>query len=190
MPERLPIDEPQALAPCGAGIERGWESFFGVGEAMATICEKRLSKADYKILEEYGRDKWGMSRIPAHRCMESAHVVAYWLPIGNIPGKEEACQRRVEGLGKKMGSMPIPEDQPQRTTCPSKRNGWAACIRSKVKPWGRTVIRRNGMVEVWRGLAEKGVGIKRYKGYRRNNEQQSKEGEIFRVLLWWGSLMQ
>ena len=189
MPERLPIDKPQALVHCGAGIERGLESFFGVREAMATIREKRLSKADYKILEEYGRDRRGMSRIPAHRCMESAHVVPHSLPMGNIPDKEEARQRRVEGLGKKMGSMPIPEGQPQRTTCPSKRNGWAACIRSKVKLWGRTVIRRNGMVEVWRGLAEKGVGIKSYKGYWRTNKQQSK-GEIFRVLLWWGLLMQ
>ena len=92
MPERLPIDKPQALVHCGAGIERGLESFFGAGEAMATIREKRLSKADYKTFEEYGRDKRGMSRVPAHRCMESAHVVAHWLLIGNIPGKEEARQ--------------------------------------------------------------------------------------------------
>ena len=189
MPERLPIDKPQALVHCGAGIERGLESFFGAGEAMATIREKRLSKADYKTFEEYGRDKWGMSRIPAHRSMESAHVVPHWLPMGNIPGKEEARQRRVERLEKKMDSMPIPEDQLQGTTRPSKRNGWAACIRSKVKPWGRTVIRRSAMVKVWRGWAEKGVGTKSYKGYWRTNTQQSK-GEIFRVLLWWGLLMQ
>jgi hypothetical protein len=155
MPERLLIDEPQALAHCGAGVERGLESFFGVGEAMATIREKLLYRADYKTFEEYGRDRRGMSRIPVHRCMESAHVVAHLLPIGNIPGKEEARQRRMERRGKKMNSMPIPEDQPQRTTCPSKRNGWAACIRSKVKPWGRTVIRRSTMMKVWRGWAEK-----------------------------------
>jgi len=184
MPERLLIDEPQALAHCGAGIERGLESFFGVREAMATIREKRLYKADYKIFEEYRRDRWGMSRIPAYRCMESAHVVAHWLPIGNIPGKEEARQRRVERLEKKMGSMPIPEDQPQGITCPPKKNGWAACMRSKGKPWGRTVIRRSALVKVWRVWAEKGVGIKRHKGYWRNSKS-----EIFRVLLWWGSLM-
>jgi hypothetical protein len=145
MPERLLIDEPQALAHYGAGIERGRESFFGVVEAMATIRKKRLSKADYKTLEEYGRDRWGMSRIPAHRCMESAHVVPHSLPMGNIPGKEEARQRRVEGLGKKMDSMPISEDPPQGTIYPPKRNGWAACMRSKGKPWVRTVIRRSAL---------------------------------------------
>jgi hypothetical protein len=51
MPELLLIEEQQELAHCEAVIERGLETFFEVGQAMATIREKRLSKADYKIFE-------------------------------------------------------------------------------------------------------------------------------------------
>jgi hypothetical protein len=49
MPERLLIDEPQALAHCGAGIERGLESFFvieirAIPPHLLTWCERRHPK--------------------------------------------------------------------------------------------------------------------------------------------------
>jgi len=155
--------------------------------------------------------------------------------MGNIPGKEEARQRRVERLGKKMGSMPIPEDQPQRTADLDQGKTVGLNIQKDlhllkyalakglyvrcdgVSEWANPFVanvegtyeegydlpfkkERLSCVHMFKGKAlgahgypEKcpeveGVWVvtKRYKGYRRTNEQQSKEGEIFRVFTLLG----
>ena len=92
MPELLLIEEQQELAHCEAVIERGFETFFEIGRAMAIIRDKRLYRAEFSTFEEYCRDRWGMSRIHAHRFIESAQVVANLLPIGNIPATESQAR--------------------------------------------------------------------------------------------------
>ena len=124
MPELLLIEEQKELAHCEAVIERGLETFFEVGQAMATIREKRLYRADYKTFEEYCRDRWGIQLNYANQLITAAKlkVEATLDTINTIKStraqNEEAqlapLQRRLERLEKKMGAVPIPEDQQQR----------------------------------------------------------------------------
>jgi len=61
---------------------------------------------------------------------------------------------------------------------------------SRVHTFKGKALGAHGYPEKYPEVEGVGVVTNRYKGYWRNNEQQSKEGEIFRVLLWWGFLIQ
>ena len=97
MPELLLIEEQQELAHCEAVIERGLETFFEVGQAMAIIREKRLYRADYKTFEEYCRDKWGIQRNYANKLIAASEVVAN-LEMGTIVPKTETQARPLTSL--------------------------------------------------------------------------------------------
>lgn len=74
------------LEQCEATIKEHLASFVEVGRALAAIRNGRLYKqAGFTTFEAYCRERWEMSRIHAHRLVESAGVVGRLLPVGNNP---------------------------------------------------------------------------------------------------------
>lgn len=74
--------ESETLSRLEETIESGIASFLTTGEALTKIRDKRLYRATHGTFEAYCREKWGMSRVQAHRLITSAEVVEM-LPIGN-----------------------------------------------------------------------------------------------------------
>lgn len=69
-------------------IERGLNTFVEVGQALLEIRAGRLyHEAGYTSFDDYCRERWGFSRIHAHRQIEAAQVAGL-LPIGNTPANE------------------------------------------------------------------------------------------------------
>lgn len=83
-PAILSIDEQNELERCEVVIKQGLETFIEVGQALMIIRDKRLYRSEHGTFEHYCRDKWGVSRIHAHRLVESAEVISNLLPTGNI----------------------------------------------------------------------------------------------------------
>ena len=73
-------------------IERGLNTFVEVGTALAEIRDSKLYRKSFGTFEDYCQERWGMSRIHAHRLMTSAGVVSNLLPIGNIPKTESQAR--------------------------------------------------------------------------------------------------
>jgi len=97
--DNLTIVEHQDLERHEAIIERGLQTFTEVGNALLAIRDERLYRKDYSTFEEYCRQKWGMSRIHAHRLIESATVAQNLLPMGNIaPPSNERQSRPLASL--------------------------------------------------------------------------------------------
>lgn len=86
------------LLECEEVIERGLNTFVEVGAALLEIRDSRLYKDNYSTFEDYCRERWGMSRIHAHRLIESAGVVENLLPMGNILPTSERQARPLVGL--------------------------------------------------------------------------------------------
>lgn len=80
-----------ALAECEAIIERGLATFIEVGRALLTIRDDRLYRATHSSFEDYCRERWGFSRVHAHRQIEAAKLAAL-LPTGNAPTSERAAR--------------------------------------------------------------------------------------------------
>ena len=93
MLELLPLDEQQELAHCEAVIERGLETFFEVGQAMAIIRDRKLYRADFKTFEEYCRDRWGI----ANKLIAASEVVTN-LQMGTMVPKTERQPRPLTAL--------------------------------------------------------------------------------------------
>ena len=68
-------------------IERGIQTFIEVGNALLAIRDQRLYQPKYASFEAYCRERWGMSRVHAHRHIEAARV-GNALPFGNAPANE------------------------------------------------------------------------------------------------------
>jgi len=56
--EQLELDETGQLLACEQVIERGLQTFYAVGDALAHIRESRLYRAKYATFEEYCQDRW------------------------------------------------------------------------------------------------------------------------------------
>jgi hypothetical protein len=80
----LSVEEQNELERCEVVIKQGLETFIEVGKALMIIRDKRLYRKEYGTFENYCKDKWGVSRIHAHRLVESAEVISNLLPVGNI----------------------------------------------------------------------------------------------------------
>lgn len=71
-----------SLAEREAIIERGLSTFMEVGEQLLAIREERSYREQYGTFEGYCRERWGVSRVQAHRLIEASEVVSA-LPMGN-----------------------------------------------------------------------------------------------------------
>ena len=75
MTEILQIEEQEALQQCEAVIEKGLQTFYEVGQALAFIREKKLYRAEYKTFEDYCRERWGIQRNYANKLIAASEVV-------------------------------------------------------------------------------------------------------------------
>jgi len=75
------------LLACEETIDRGLQSFVDVGLALVKIRDERLYRQGYCDFEHYCRQRWGISRIHAHRQIDAAKVHEL-LPTGNKPANE------------------------------------------------------------------------------------------------------
>jgi hypothetical protein len=100
----LSTTEAKELERCEAVIERGLETFLEVGTALCEIRDRRLYRAAHGTFEAYCRERWGMSRIHAHRMIEGSKVAESLLPTGNIPATER--------VARALTALPAAERQP------------------------------------------------------------------------------
>lgn len=69
------------------------QSFVEVGFAFKEIRDNRLYRATHGTFEAYCKERWGISRVHAHRLIESSSVINNLLPIGNkLPESEFQCR--------------------------------------------------------------------------------------------------
>lgn len=72
----LTASESTALAEHEAVIERGIQTFYEVGMALADIRNRKLYRAGHGTFEEYTEKRWQMSRPRAYELMAAAEVVS------------------------------------------------------------------------------------------------------------------
>jgi len=102
MTDILTASESTALAEHEAVIERGIQTFYEVGIALADIRDRKLYRADYGTFEEYAEKRWQMSRPRAYQLIEAAAVVSTTVDTG-LPAPENERQAR------ELGRVPEPE---------------------------------------------------------------------------------
>jgi len=103
-PRPLTPQDADTLAAQEGVIARGLQTFYDVGSALATIRDERLYRADFGTFEDYCQERWGISRIHAHRLIGAAEVRDRLLPTGNTLPENERQARP-------LAQLP-PEDQP------------------------------------------------------------------------------
>ena len=84
--------EASELEQCEAVIARGLDTFVEVGTALLKIRASKLYRLSHETFEEYCRERWGMSRIHAHRLIDAASVAEDLLPTGNTPATERQAR--------------------------------------------------------------------------------------------------
>jgi hypothetical protein len=53
---------------------------------------RRIYRATHDTFEAYCRERWGMSRVHAHRLIDAAGVAGNLLPMGNVPATESQAR--------------------------------------------------------------------------------------------------
>jgi hypothetical protein len=86
---------------CEAVIASGWDAFLEVGQALATIRNKRLYRGHYLTFEDYCRRKWEFSKSHANRLIEAAAVASFLSPIGIKPTSESQL--------RPLAGLPLPQ---------------------------------------------------------------------------------
>jgi hypothetical protein len=67
--------ESKRLKECEEVIERGLQTFYEVGTALAEIRDARLYRITYTTFEDYCQERWGMSRRRGYELIAAAAVV-------------------------------------------------------------------------------------------------------------------
>jgi hypothetical protein len=75
--------EKEQLLECETAIQKGWETFVDVGNALLRIRDSRLYRDTHKDFEAYCRNKWDYQRAYAYRLMGAAATVKALSPIGD-----------------------------------------------------------------------------------------------------------
>lgn len=94
----LTVNEQTELEKLETTISNGLQTFVEVGSALMTIRDQRLYRLAHSTFDDYCRDRWSISRIHAHRLIESAAVVGNLLPIGNTVPATESQARPLTAL--------------------------------------------------------------------------------------------
>ena len=89
----LSTSEERSLADLETIIERGLATFVAVGTALLDIRRDRLYRETHETFEAYCRERWGFSRIQAHRLIAASEVITA-LPIGNTILPQNEAQAR------------------------------------------------------------------------------------------------
>lgn len=80
--------ETKRLTECEGIIDRGLNTFYEVGNALAEIREARLYRISCGTFEDYCQERWGMSRRNANYLIQGAMVVERLGNIFPIPSNE------------------------------------------------------------------------------------------------------
>ncbi len=88
MSSALTITENQKLNALENTIARGLKYYIEVGEALLTIREERLYRAQFNTFEDYCLTRWNMSKTHANRMIDASEVAENLTPIGVIPANE------------------------------------------------------------------------------------------------------
>jgi hypothetical protein len=115
-------------------IERGLQTFYEVGYALAEIREQRLYRAEYGTFEDYCVERWKMRRAQANRLITASEVMENLDPIGSkptneaqtrplakLPAEEQgpAWEEAVERSGGKPTARHVEEVVKERTEPPA-----------------------------------------------------------------------
>lgn len=95
--ERLPLDEAIEFKQLEGVIEQGMRHFVEVGNALATIRNKRLYRGNYKAFSDYCDERWELSRTHVDRLIAGATVAQNLTPIG-VTLANESQARVLSGL--------------------------------------------------------------------------------------------
>lgn len=100
MEATLTIIETGRLNDLERRIEAARMSFVDAGEALAEIRDERFYRLTHGTFEDYCQERWGLSRVHAHRLIEAASAVERirLLPIGNILPATESQARELTRL--------------------------------------------------------------------------------------------
>ena len=69
-------------------VERGLQTFFEVGLALAEIRGERLYRETHATFEAYLQERWDLSRAHGYRMIEAAAVSKVVSPVGDRPANE------------------------------------------------------------------------------------------------------
>lgn len=89
----LTAAEADLLADAEAVIERGIKTFIEVGEALASVRDNRLYRADFSNFEDYCRERWGFSRQRALQLIDASEV-ATTIVVNGLPAPANEAQAR------------------------------------------------------------------------------------------------
>lgn len=70
------------LAQCEATIERGMKTFREVGDALMSVRDNRLYRAEFATFEDYAEQRWGFTKTHANRLVSASSVAAILAPTG------------------------------------------------------------------------------------------------------------
>lgn len=82
----LNVLENKELRKCEATIEAGKKTFVEVGNALATIRDKKLYRDTHKTFEAYTKARWGYAKSHAYQLIESAGVASAMSAIADKNG--------------------------------------------------------------------------------------------------------
>jgi hypothetical protein len=94
--------EADVLADCEQKIATGLQTFVEVGNALATIRDNRLYRADHETFEAYCQERWNIKRSYAYSLMSAADVVSAIADTG-LPAPAN------EGQARELARVPEPE---------------------------------------------------------------------------------
>lgn len=101
----LTVAEADLLAEAEAVIERGIKTFIEVGEALASVRDNRLYRADFATFEDYCRERWGFSRQRALQLIDASEVATTIVVTGLPAPANEAQARELAPLLSSPGEM-------------------------------------------------------------------------------------
>lgn len=88
----LSKEEKQQLEACEEVIERGFRTWYEVGEALLHIRDNRLYRAEHRTFEDYCRERWSMSKTNANRLIAGSEVISNLTPMGVILDNERQAR--------------------------------------------------------------------------------------------------
>src|SRR5262249_4633138 len=74
--------EQNDLSQCESIIEKGLQTFYDVGNALAKIRDQRLYRMTHSDFEAYCKERWQMSKTHAQRFISAVNVVNNLTPVG------------------------------------------------------------------------------------------------------------
>lgn len=102
MTDILTASESNALTEHEAVIERGIQTFYDVGIALADIRDRRLYRAAHRTFEEYCQGRWQMTGSRAYQMIDAANVVSTIVETELPPPANE-------GQARELGRVPAAE---------------------------------------------------------------------------------